>query len=122
MGGPDLVDGLLLAASRVLHASDAKSVSKHELSTLQLLSAEVPLGISNELAALKTMIGLCLVILQNFPTQIMEDEALLKEGVSSFSELAIKFRLEKKSLIVNVMRELSERVKLLQARESPAGA
>lgn len=124
LGGPDLVDGRLLAALRVLHASDVIKVREHDLSTLQSLSAEAPLGISNELAALRTIIGLCVLSLKSFPTQVVEDEALLKQGVSSFSELAIQFRLEKKSMIVNVMREMSKRVKLLQARaeESPAAA
>ena len=117
MGGPDLVDGRILAASRILNASHLKTVSESELPTLQSLSAEAPFGISNELAALRTIIGLCMLILQNFPTNITEDAALLKEGVSGISEeLAIRFRMEKKSVIVNVMREMSNRVKLLQQR------
>ncbi|XP_021746830.1 histone-lysine N-methyltransferase setd3-like [Chenopodium quinoa] len=122
LGGPDLVDGRLLASLRVLHASDVEKVREHDLSTLQLLSAEAPLGIQNELAALRTIIGLCVLSLKNFPTQMAEDEALLKQGVSTFSELAIQFRLEKKSMIVNVMREMSKRVKLLLAKESTAAA
>lgn len=122
MGGPDWVDGRLLAALRVLHASDEKTVREHDLNTLQSLSAEAPLGISNELAALRTIIGLCVLSLKSFSTNMVEDEALRKQGVSTFSELAIQFRMEKKSMILNVMKEMSKRVKLLQTQELPAAS
>ncbi|KNA19815.1 hypothetical protein SOVF_057960 [Spinacia oleracea] len=122
LGGPDWVDGRLLAALRVLHASDEKTVREHDLNTLQSLSAEAPLGISNELAALRTIIGLCVLSLKSFSTNMVEDEALRKQGVSTFSELAIQFRMEKKSMILNVMKEMSKRVKLLQTQELPAAS
>ncbi|KAK9704789.1 hypothetical protein RND81_07G011100 [Saponaria officinalis] len=50
----------------------------------------------------------------------MEDEGLLRQGVSSSSELAVKFRIQKKLSIVNVMTEMSKRVKLLLSKESPS--
>lgn len=122
LGGPELVEGRFLAALRVLHASKPETVLKHDLSTLQSSSSEAPLGIANEVAALRTIIGLCAIVLEHFPTKIMEDESLLKQGVSSPSELAIRFRIQKKSLIVNVMMEISKRLKLMQSKESATAA
>lgn len=122
LGGPELVDGRFLAALRVLHADDAETVLKRNLGTLQSLSSEPPLRIANEVATLRTIIGLCAIVLQHFPTKIMEDESLLKQGVSGSSELAIQFRIQKKSLIVNVMMEMSQRIKLLQSKESATAA
>ncbi|KAI4967956.1 hypothetical protein ZWY2020_008672 [Hordeum vulgare] len=44
LGGPDIVDGRLLAALRVLLAADPEAVGKHGLKTLMSLSAKAPLG------------------------------------------------------------------------------
>ncbi|KAJ9708525.1 hypothetical protein PVL29_000522 [Vitis rotundifolia] len=107
LGGSELVEGRLLAALRVLLASDSETVQKHDLNTLKSLAAEAPLGISNEVAALRTVIALCVIALGHFPTKIMEDEALLKQG----------FRIQKKSVIIDVMRGLTSRVKLLSSKE-----
>lgn len=117
LGGSELVEGRLLAALRVLLASDLETVQKHDLNTLKSLAAEAPLGISNEVAALRTVIALCVIALGHFPTKIMEDEALLKQGVSGSAELAIQFRIQKKSVIIDVMRGLTSRVKLLSSKE-----
>ncbi|XP_034685297.1 actin-histidine N-methyltransferase [Vitis riparia] len=117
LGGSELVEGRLLAALRVLLASDLETVQKHDLNTLKSLAAEAPLGISNEVAALRTVIALCVIALGHFPTKIMEDEALLKQGVSGSTELAIQFRIQKKSVIIDVMRGLTSRVKLLSSKE-----
>lgn len=48
----------------------------------------------------------------------MEDESALKEGVSGSTELAIQFRMQKKSVIIDVMRDLTRRVKLLSSKEA----
>lgn len=112
-----MVEGRLLAALRVLLASDLETVQKHDLNTLKSLTAEAPLGISNEVAALRTVIALCVIALGHFPTKIMEDEALLKQGVLGSTELAIQFRIQKKSVIIDVMRRLTSRVKLLSSKE-----
>ncbi|KAK9705300.1 hypothetical protein RND81_07G046300 [Saponaria officinalis] len=120
LGGPELVEGRLLAALRVLQASDVETACKHDLNTLQCLSAEAPLGTSIEVGVLRTVIALCVIILEHFPTKLMEDEGLLRQGVSSSSELAVKFRIQKKLSIVNVMTEMSKRVKLLLSKESPS--
>ncbi|KAJ8646774.1 hypothetical protein MRB53_008522 [Persea americana] len=113
LGGPELIDGRLIAALRVLLTSDKEAVLKHDLNTLQSLSVEAPLGVSNEIAALRTVIALCVIVLGHFPTKIMEDESLLRENVSSLTKLAIEFRIEKKSMIINVMKDLTHRVKML---------
>lgn len=120
LGGLQLVEGRLLAALRVLLASDLETVQKHDLNTLQSLSAEAPLGIANEVAVFRTLIALCVIALEHFPTKVMEDESLLKQGVSASTELAIKFRIEKKSMIIDIMRNLSKRVKLLTSKEMTA--
>lgn len=117
IGGPELVEDRLLAALRVLLADDMEMV-KHDLSTLKSLSVEAPLGISNEVSALRTVIALCVIALGHFPTKIMEDESILKQRVSVSTELAVQFRLQKKSTIIDVMRDLTRRVKLLLSKES----
>ncbi|KAH9746177.1 SET domain-containing protein [Citrus sinensis] len=120
LGGPELVEGRLLAALRVLLASDSETVQKHDLNTLQSLSAEAPLGITNEVAVFRTIIALCAIALEHFPTKIMEDESLLKQGVSASTVLVIQFRIQKKTLIIDIMRNLSRRVKLLSSKETTA--
>lgn len=111
------MEGRLLAALRALLTSDMEAVQKYDLDTLKSLSAQAPLGIATEVAAFRTVIALCVIALGHFPTKIMDDESLLKQGVSSSTELAIQFRIEKKSVIINVMKNLTRRVKLLQSQE-----
>ncbi|KAL3751181.1 hypothetical protein ACJRO7_012062 [Eucalyptus globulus] len=118
LGGPDLVEGRLLAALRVLLESESESVQKHDLSTLKSISAEAPCGIAREVAAFRTIIALCVIALEHFPTKIMEDESMLKEGVPDTTKLAITFRIQKKSLIVDVTRDLSRRIKWLLSKET----
>lgn len=118
LGGPDLVEGRLLAALRVLLESENESVQKHDLSTLKSISAEAPCGIATEVAAFRTIIALCVIALEHFPTKIMEDESMLKKGVPDTTKLAITFRIQKKSLIVDVMRDLSRRIKSLLSKET----
>ncbi|KAF3786861.1 Histone-lysine N-methyltransferase [Nymphaea thermarum] len=110
LGGPGVVDGRLLAAIRILLGNDKDVVEKHNLSTLQLLSTKAPLGLSNEIFTLRTLIALCVIALGHFPTKIMEDESLLKGTMSSSMKLAIQLRLRKKTLISDVMRELTRKV------------
>ncbi|BBN67343.1 Rubisco methyltransferase family protein, partial [Prunus dulcis] len=89
-----------------------------EAPLLKKNSVEAPLGIANELAAFRTIIALCVIALGHFPTKIMEDESLLQKGVSDSTQLAIQFRIEKKSVIIDVMRDLTRRVKLLASKET----
>ncbi|KAK1419878.1 hypothetical protein QVD17_29298 [Tagetes erecta] len=120
LGGPEVVEGRLLAALRVLLTNDAEAVQKHDLDTLKSLSIKSPLGLANETAVLRTLIALCVIALNHFPTKIMEDESLIEKGVSSSTELALQFRIQKKSVIIDVMKDLTKRVKLLSANESLA--
>ncbi|KAL3347151.1 hypothetical protein AABB24_021032 [Solanum stoloniferum] len=116
LGGGELVEGRLLAALRVVLSNDEEAVKQHYLETLKSLAVEAPLGISTEVSALRTVVALCVIALGHFPTKIMEDESLMKQNVSPTTELALQFRIQKKSLIVDVMRDLSKRVKLLLAK------
>ncbi|XVF85438.1 hypothetical protein PTKIN_Ptkin17bG0118300 [Pterospermum kingtungense] len=118
LGGSELIEGRLLAALRVLLSNDVESVQKYDLNVLKSLSAEAPLGIANEVAAFRTVIALCVIALGHFPTKIMDDESLLKQGVSNSTELAIQFRMQKKSVIIDVMKDLTKRVKLLLSKET----
>ncbi|KAK3043109.1 hypothetical protein RJ639_001224 [Escallonia herrerae] len=120
LGGPEIVEGRLLAALRALLANDMEIVQKHDLETLKSLSLEAPLGVSNDVAALRTLVALCVIVLGHFPTKIMEDESQLKQDVASSTELAIQLRIQKKSVIIDVMRTLSKRLKLLLSKESAA--
>ncbi|KAL4574343.1 hypothetical protein LXL04_021172 [Taraxacum kok-saghyz] len=118
LGGPEVVEGRLLGALRALLATDAERVQTCDLNKLKSFSIEAPLGLANETAALRTLIALCVIALNHFPTKIMEDESILEKGVLTSTELALKFRIQKKSVIIDVMRDLSKRVKLLSSKES----
>uniref|UniRef100_A0A7N0TBT3 Rubisco LSMT substrate-binding domain-containing protein n=1 Tax=Kalanchoe fedtschenkoi TaxID=63787 RepID=A0A7N0TBT3_KALFE len=117
LGGADLIEGRLLAALRVLLAADRETVDQHDLNTLKSLSVEAPLGIPTELAALRTVVALCVIALEHFPTKLMDDESILRKGASPSAELAVQFRIQKKSVIIDTMRDLARRVKVLAAKE-----
>ncbi|XP_018674377.2 uncharacterized protein LOC135671363 isoform X2 [Musa acuminata AAA Group] len=120
LGGPGLVDGRLLAALRVLLSSNKETVQRHDLDTLMSLSEEAPLGMSTEVAALRTVIALCVVALESFPTKIMQDESILKTAISYSTELAVRFRMQKKLTIIDVMRKLTQKVKKISKMELTA--
>ncbi|KAK9060089.1 hypothetical protein SSX86_020793 [Deinandra increscens subsp. villosa] len=122
LGGPEVVEGRLLAALRALLTNDAETVQKHDLETLKSLSVKTPVGLATETAVLRTLIALCVIALNHFPTKIMEDETLLEKGVSTSMELALQFRIQKKSVIIDVMRDLTKRLKLLSSNESLASS
>ncbi|KAJ0987236.1 hypothetical protein J5N97_005592 [Dioscorea zingiberensis] len=118
LGGAELVDGRLIAALRVLLANDEAEVQKYNLNTLMSLSEKAPLGVSVETSALRTVVALCVVALEHFPTKIMQDESVLKGAVSSSMELAVRFRMQKKLKIIDVMRKLTQRIRLLAEEKS----
>ncbi|KAK3155201.1 hypothetical protein QOZ80_2BG0200190 [Eleusine coracana subsp. coracana] len=118
LGGPEIVDGRLLAALRVLLAADSEAMHKHDLKTLMSLDAEAPLGPIVEASALRTVLALCAIALQHFHTKIMEDEAILKGEPPLTTALAVQFRLQKKVLILDVMQNLSQRIKKLSPQKS----
>ncbi|KAG4999280.1 hypothetical protein JHK87_020352 [Glycine soja] len=118
LGGQETVEARLLAALRVLLSSNVETVQKYDLSTLQSLDAEAPLGVANEIAVFRTLIALCVIALGHFPTKIMDDESLLKQGASGSTELAIQYRIQKKSVIIDVMRNISRREKIILANDT----
>ncbi|EOY01090.1 Rubisco methyltransferase family protein isoform 2 [Theobroma cacao] len=118
IGGPELVEGRLLSALRVILSNDMELVQRYDLNVLKSLSAEAPLGFANEVAVFRTIIALCVIALGHFPTKIMDDESQMKQGVPVSTELAIQFRIQKKSVIIDVMRDLTKRVKLLSSKET----
>ncbi|XP_021293279.1 histone-lysine N-methyltransferase setd3 isoform X1 [Herrania umbratica] len=118
IGGPELVEGRLLSALRVILSNDMELVQRYDLNILKSLSAEAPLGVANEVAVFRTIIALCVIALGHFPTKIMDDESQMKQGVPVSTELAIQFRIQKKSVIIDVMRDLTKRVKVLSSKET----
>ncbi|KAL7149527.1 hypothetical protein ABFS83_05G046900 [Erythranthe nasuta] len=117
IGGSELVEDRLLAALRVLLSNDKKAVENHNLDTLKSIASAPPLGPSNEAAVFRTIIALCMIALSHFPTKITEDESVLEKTVSSTAELAVRYRIQKKSLIIDAMRDFTRRVKLLSEKE-----
>lgn len=113
-----MVEGRLLAALRVLLCNEREAVEKHDVDTLKSVTAEAPLGISNEAASFRTIIALCVIALQHFPTKIMEDETMLEQNISATAELAARYRIQKKALIVDAMRGFTQKVRRLSSKES----
>lgn len=113
-----MVEGRLLSALRVILSNDMELVQRYDLNVLKSLSAEAPLGFANEVAVFRTIIALCVIALGHFPTKIMDDESQMEQGVPVSTELAIQFRIQKKSVIIDVMRDLTKRVKLLSSKET----
>lgn len=114
------MDGRLLAASRVLHSDDKDAALNLDLHILKSLSADAPLGVATETTALRTIIALCVASLEYFPTKIMQDESILRGAVSSSMELAVKFRMQKKHTIIDVMRKLTQKIRMLSKEKSAA--
>ncbi|XP_057777551.1 LOW QUALITY PROTEIN: uncharacterized protein LOC130996060 [Salvia miltiorrhiza] len=118
IGGSELVEGRLLGALRVLLCNDRAAVETGDVNTLKSARAQAPLGIANEAAAFRTIIALCVIALQHFPTKIMEDEPLLQQNVSATTELAVRYRIQKKSLIIDAMRNFTNKLRHLSSQES----
>ncbi|XP_042019397.1 actin-histidine N-methyltransferase-like isoform X1 [Salvia splendens] len=120
IGGSELAEDRLLGALRVLLCNDREAVEAVDMKTLKSVTAEAPLGISNEAAVFRTIIALCVIALQHFPTKIMEDEPLLEQTVSLTTELAVRYRIQKKSLIIDAMRNFTNKVRQLSSQETVA--
>ncbi len=73
-----LVDPRLMASLRVLYASNESDLRGKSAS--QLCNEHLHVSIRNEGLVLKTLIGLCAVILQSYPTSSMSDERNLVGG------------------------------------------
>ncbi|KAK1308422.1 hypothetical protein QJS10_CPA09g00388 [Acorus calamus] len=118
LGGQNLIDGRLLATLRVLLSNDVDSVQKQDLNTLMSLSSKAPLGVATEVTAFRTMIALCVIALEQFPTKTIKDESLLKEDISISAKLAIQFRMQKKLMIIDAMKEITKRIKELSKEKA----
>jgi hypothetical protein len=107
----------LLAALRVLLAADSEAVHNHDLKTLMSLDAEAPLGHTVEASALRTVLALCSIALQHFHTKIMDGESI---NPPVTTESVVQLRLQEKSMILEVMQNLSRRIKKLSPPKSIA--
>ncbi|MCD7461545.1 hypothetical protein HAX54_046401 [Datura stramonium] len=85
--------GSVIAALRIILSNDEEAVKQHDLEALKSLTVEAPLGISTEVAALRTVVALCVIALGHFPTKIMED-GHIKQNASPTTELALQFRIQ----------------------------
>lgn len=114
VGGPDLIDGRLLAALRILYTQDADNLGNRDLSMLQAWDPVAPLGVENEKNVLRTLVAVCALALGHFPTTIAEDELILaNKELSVASRLVLEYRMAKKQLLVDVMRGITQKLNLL---------
>lgn len=131
-GGP--VDPRLLAAVRVLCSPTAQALGGRS-GAEQLGRWDVPLvQPAAELAALKTLSGLCAIVLSSFQGSLEDDAQLLKgaaaqqaqqasaEGgpqpaaqLSDDQQLAVRFRMDKKALLLQALSAIAERTQQLAA-------
>lgn len=110
MGGPELVEGRLLAAVRLMHAQDSTDLGDIDVEALQVWDQTPALGITNERKTIRTLIGLGTLALTSFPTVIQEDENDLGKGdIPENLRLAIQFRMLKKHLLLHTIKGLKAR-------------
>ena len=112
------VEDKLLAGVRILCSTQASELKG--TGAKRLCDWNRPLTLKNELAALKTLLGICAIALSQFSTTDAIDMELLKlptpekkHKLPKDVELAVRFRLEKKRLLTRAMTALSSRVKEL---------
>ncbi|GAB4816663.1 hypothetical protein N2152v2_003709 [Parachlorella kessleri] len=79
------VDSRLLAAVRVLCAKSAAELSSKEAQK-QLGAWDKPLSLAGEVAALRTLSGLCLIALSQFTTSLADDRRALDAGGTAAGE------------------------------------
>lgn len=113
------MDSRLMAALRVLHSNDKDAVNLN-MDALMSQSVEAPLGVATEIAVLRTVVSLCVIALEYFPTKIMQDESILKGGVTGSMELVVQFRMQKKLVIIDVIRKLTKKIRMLSKEKSAA--
>ena len=142
-GGAPL-DARLLAGARVLCAANAAELGGRS-GVEQLGQWEQPLSAAGEAAALRTLTGLCAIALSQFQGSLEDDAALLQQQrpqqqvpasqqgqqqqqgqqggpLSAELELAVRFRMEKKRLILSAINRLTARIKELAAGGSRSSA
>ncbi|KAG6551561.1 hypothetical protein Mapa_006984 [Marchantia paleacea] len=116
LGGPEIVDGRLLAALRILYAADASELRHQDLEQLQLWGSQPPLGFANERNVLRTLAALsALVLTRSFATTVEQDRALLETlEYSSNQQLTTGYRLAKKQMLLDAVEKVMDRLKSLK--------
>lgn len=102
------VDSRLLAALRVMCAESPEDVKYQDPESLGVWDR--PLSQNNEMMALRTLRGLCAIVLARFSTTLEEDCELLKVISDHNSMLAVLFRMEKKKVLKEALQEIHVRL------------
>jgi hypothetical protein len=132
------VDPRLMAGVRLLCAPSRAALGGGPVSVESLGRWGTPLSTpAAELAALRTLSALCAIALSQFPASLEEDVALLEgaslaqqgtaqqgeqqapqqpqQQLSDDQRLAVRFRVEKKRLLLDALAIISQRVKQLDS-------
>lgn len=126
-GGSGPVDARLLAGVRVLCAPhEAALLGRHGVAALG--GWDAPIAPASELAALRTLTGICAIALSQFKGTLEDDAALLAGGsggdsqqpqqpqpqhLSEDQQLSVRFRMDKKALLLEALAAISGRIKQL---------
>lgn len=108
LGGSECVDNRLLAAVRSMYGS----VEGVKLQDLQEWGEVPPLGREAEEKALRTLIGLCLLMEAQLPP--VPTDSLVREKLPMDVQLALTFRAEKRSIVIKALRFLKEKLEQLK--------
>ncbi|BBN19866.1 hypothetical protein MPTK1_8g14370 [Marchantia polymorpha subsp. ruderalis] len=116
LGGPDIVEGRLLAALRILYAADVSELRHQDLEQLQQWGSKPPLGFANERNVLRTLAALsALVLTRSFATTVEQDRASLGTlEHSSNQQLTMGYRLEKKQMLLDTVEKVMDRLNSLK--------
>ena len=132
------VDPRLLAGVRVLCAPTAAALGGKS-GIEQLGRWDAPIALAAELAALRTLTGMCAIALSQFKGILEDDQALLAAAeaeaaagtaggeqqqqpqLSADQQLAVQFRMGKKQLLLEALGIISRRIKQLASSGSGAG-
>ncbi|KAL6754076.1 hypothetical protein V8C86DRAFT_2713014 [Haematococcus lacustris] len=106
LGGSQLVDPRLVAATRVLLARSEAELQGRNMA--ELGSLDLPLSRATEVATLETLATVALKALFGFFTQLPQDQLMLNQTQPLADDLrmAIAFRAEKKKLLKTVFKGL----------------
>lgn len=118
LGGAEIVDSRLLAAVRVMHAKDVDRTDIIDLKALQEWGSSSFLQFVDEDKVIRTLVGISMLALANFPTSISEDIDILHKGdLSENLKLAIQFRMVKKELLIETIRNLQVKLQALRTNQ-----
>ena len=133
------VDPRLIAGARILLAGAENALQGRDIKSLGNL--EEPLGIKTETRTLRALSGVAALTLSNFKTTLREDEEALVRGViptvasrdgssppplsqplTDEARLAIRFRVEKKRILSQIIKVLGSRLEILVSKERKESA